>query len=256
LQAEYGDKGLVVLALSDEEAEKVGAYVDEMGLTIRVGSGSDAGNAYQVKGLPTTAVIDASGKLAWMGHPSSLSNGTVEAALKGAKPRSSNFLALQPSREFAGKVEAQAKASAQGKIGKAHAALKALAADAKATEEEKSDAAALISEIETHVGALREQSERFVKALDLVKALMIQDALAKEFAGAEIGTQAKVRADEIEKDPKLSKELAAAEAFDKLRESVSKLASSKKRDKFKEFAEKYKGTRAAERARSAASAKS
>lgn len=239
----------MVLALSDEDAEKVGAYVDEMGLTIRVGAGSQASGAFKVKGFPTTAVIDADGKLAWQGHPSSLSNGIVEDALKGAKPRSSNFLAFVPTESAGGRVAAQLKSIEQGKIGKAHAALLAFAADAKATETEKTDAAALAAAIDAHVAALMTQAERFVQSRDVLKSVTIYDALAKEFGAAQQGADAKSRAEAIRKDATLAKELAAAEAFEKTRDSVAKLGTSKARDKWKDFAEKHKGTRAGERAR-------
>ena len=242
----------MVLALSDEETEKVGAYVDEMGLTVRVGAGSQAAGAFKVKAFPTTAVIDADGKLVWQGSPGSLSNGIVEDALKGAKPRSSNFLAFAPTEAASGRVAAQLKSIEQGKLGKAHAALLAFAADAKATETEKSEAAALAGAIETHVTALMTQAERFTQSRDVFKSITIYDALAKEFGAAKSGADAKSKADEIRKDATLAKELAAAEAFEKTRESVAKLGTSKARDKWKDFAEKHKGTRAGERAQAMA----
>jgi hypothetical protein len=238
----------VVLALSDEGSELVGPYVDELGITVRVGAGSKANEAFKVKGYPSAAVIDAKGNLAWFGHPSSLSNGIVEDALKGAKPRSANFLAFLPKTAAEGRVAAQLKSIEQGKPGKAHAALTALAADAKATEAEKIGAAALVAEIDGHVGALVQQAERFTKALDVQKSVLIYEALAKEFGAAKHGADAKSKVEEIHKDAALSKELAAAEAFEKTRGSVAKLGTTKAREKWKEFAEKYKGTRAAERA--------
>lgn len=234
--------------MSDEDSAKVGAYVDEMGLTVRVGAGSKAGGDFKIKGYPTSAVIDAQGNVAWMGHPSSLSNGTVESALKGAKPRAGGFLSFTPTSPAEGRVEAQIKSIEQGKIAKAHAALVALAGDEKASEAERASATALAGEIDAHVGKLTTQAERFVKSRDVLKAVTVYEALAKEFGAAKAGADAKARLDEMRKDEALSKEIAAAEAFEKTRASASKLASSKARDKWRDFAEKYKGTRAAERA--------
>jgi hypothetical protein len=238
----------VVLAISDESADVVAPYVDELGLTIKVAAGSTSFGAYGVPHRPRTYLVDASGKLAWKGQPDALSNSAVEAALKGAKPRSSNFLAFAPSAEAEGRVAAQLKSIEQGKLGKAHAALTALAADDKATDAEKTGAAALVAEIDGHVGALVQQAERFTKARDVQKSVLIYDGLAKEFGAAKHGADAKAKADEIRKDATLSKELAAAEAFEKTRASVAKLGTTKAREKWKEFAEKYKGTRAGERA--------
>ena len=76
----------MVLAVSDEDAAKVGAYVDELGITLRVGAGSPSAGAYKIPGYPSSALIGPGGKLLWQGHPSELTNGEIEAALKGAKP--------------------------------------------------------------------------------------------------------------------------------------------------------------------------
>jgi len=219
-----------------------------MGLTVKVGAGSQAGGAFKIKGYPTTAVIDADGNVAWMGHPGSLSNSIVEDALKGAKPRAGSFLAFTPASVAEGRAAGQIKSIEQGKLGKAHAALLALSTDEKASEAEKTAANALIAEIDTHVGRLTTQAERFVKARDVLKAVTVYEALSKEFGAAKPGADAKARMDEIEKDAVLSKELAAAEAFEKTKSSVSKLATAKARGKWEDFAEKYKGTRAGERA--------
>ena len=238
----------MVLALSDEGADLVEPYVDEMGITVRVGAGSQAGNAFKIKGYPSSAVVNAEGKVIWQGHPSSLSKGTVEEALKGAKPRNTNMLAFAPQTAAEGRVAAHLKSVELGKLGKTHAALAALASDAKASDAEKASAAALSAEIEGHVGALLSQGERFVKSRDMLKAVLIYDTVAKEFGAAQPGADAKSKLDAIKADEKLSQELAAAEAFEKTKDSAAKLKGAKARDKWAEFAQKYKGTRAAERA--------
>lgn len=238
-----------MLAVSDEEHKLVADYVDQMNISsVRVASGTTSIGEYDIPGYPTTALIDPQGKIVWMGHPGSLSDGVVEGALKGAKPFNPNFLALAPSEPAAGRLAAIAKSMESGKLGKALGAAKGFDADPKATPEEKAGANKLAAEIDAYVGVLKAQGEQFVKSLDLIKALTVYDALTKDFAGMETGTAAKARIDEIKKDPKLSKELAAAEAFEKVREQASKLGSSKARDKYKEFAAKNKGTRAGERA--------
>lgn len=249
MQNEFGSKGLVVLALSDEDPKLVGDYVDQMNIaSVRVASGTTTIGEYDIPGYPTTALIDTQGKVIWMGHPGSLSDGMVEDALKGAKPFNASFLALTPSEPATGRLSAVAKSMETGKLGKALGAAKAFDADVKATAEEKAAATKLAGEIEAYLAVLNQQAEQFVKSRDLVKAVLVHETLAKEFAGMEVGNAAKARIDEIKKDKVLAKELAAAEAFEKVREQASKLGSSKARDKYKEFAEKNKGTRAGERA--------
>ncbi len=245
----------MVVALSDETPEKVAEYVDELGITVRVASGFSNVASYKIPGYPSATIIGPDGKVAWSGDPRSLSNGTVESALKDAKPRSSNFLAVAPSKEPSAKLAPVGKAMEQGKIGKALATLQGMATDGKSAAAEQAEAAALAAEIEGHVKLLNEQAEAFVASRSVLEGLTILDALSKELAAHELGTAAKARAAQIRKDPALAKELEAAEAFDKLRASVAKLSTSKAKDKYGEFVKKHEGTRAAERARTLANKK-
>ncbi|MBM3991709.1 MAG: hypothetical protein FJ298_11965 [Planctomycetes bacterium] len=242
----------MVLAVSDEDAAKVGAYVDELGITVRVGAGSPSSNAFKIRGYPSSALIGPGGKLLWQGHPSGLSKGDVEAALKGAKPLPSGFLAFAPTSAPEGRVAEQAKAIEQGKLAKAHAALSAFGSDAKATEAEKTSASALLGELDAHVASLVAAAERSAKNREPRTAITVYDALAKEFGSAAQGASAKSAAEAIRKDAVLAKELDAAEAFEKLRASTAKLATAKRRDKLVDFAEKWKGTKAGERAKAMA----
>ena len=63
--------------------------------------------------------------------------------LKGAKKRTSNFLAIPVAEEPAGRLAAQAKAMAAGNPGKALVALRAIEADEKSVEAEKTGATAV-----------------------------------------------------------------------------------------------------------------
>lgn len=249
LHDEYESKGLVILGLSDETADKVGAFVDEKGYTARIAHGSTAKGKYGVSGIPATFLVGPDGKLLWSGHPTELNNSLLEGALKNAKPRAGGMFAFTPNSAAEGRVTQHLKAVEEGKLGKSLAALTALTQDTKATEAEKAAATALMAEIDGHVAALMNQGERNMKSRDVLKAVTIYDALAKEFGASKPGSDAKAKLDEITKDATSAKELAAAEAFEKTKASVSKLGTGKARDKWKEFAEKHKGTRAAERAR-------
>lgn len=137
-----------------------------------------------------------------------------------------------------------------GNPGKALPALRAIADDAKATEAEKAGAATLIASIDDHVKLLNGQAEGYVSARDVIKGLTVFDALAKEFAGSPIGDAAKKRAEDIRKDAKLAREIEAAEAFGRAQEQAAKLGTTKAKAKFQEVVDKFKGTRAAERAAS------
>jgi hypothetical protein len=238
----------VVVAVSDEPDELVADYLDSMGIEIPVGAGSPASGKYGVKGIPHSVLIDPTGKVAWSGSPYSLSKGTVKAALKGARKRSANFLAIPVEGAATGRLAAPAKAMEAGSLGKALPALLAIADDAKATEAEQSEAKKLAASIEDYVKLLNAQAETFVSARDVLKGLLVLDTLAKEFSGSPIGDAAKKRAESIRKDEGLAREIAGAEAFQRAQEQAAKLGTTKAKAKYQDVVEKFKGTRAAERA--------
>jgi peroxiredoxin len=64
LQAEYRDQGLLILAITDEEAGVVRDFVQEHGVEYLnlIGTGEIA-EAYGVLGLPAAYLVDAEGQL-------------------------------------------------------------------------------------------------------------------------------------------------------------------------------------------------
>ena len=252
LDEEFRDDGLVVMALSDEESGTVGDYVDQLGITVKVAAGSNAGSSYGVSGIPAAVLIDPEGNVAWRGHPSSLSKGTVKSALKGArKPSSGGFLSVRPTFaiEDAGALENALEAADEGKLAKALEAAQALSKDEAAEQSDRDNAELFAMEIESHLSLLATQAESFVSRRDVLPALEVFEALAKEMKGHEAGDAAAKRLAEIAEDDELQAEIEAAEAFVKVKKKASKLSSRKALGLYEDFAEKYAGTRMAERAR-------
>lgn len=70
MQRQFQDKGIIVLALTDESKEKVSAFATQNRLPYIIGCNATATlDAYGIRGLPTMCVIDAEGKIAWRGQP-------------------------------------------------------------------------------------------------------------------------------------------------------------------------------------------
>ena len=69
MYAKYRDKGLVVLAVTDEGRGLVDKFIAETGAKhpILIES-SDSATAYRINGFPSTFLIDADGKIAWAGN--------------------------------------------------------------------------------------------------------------------------------------------------------------------------------------------
>lgn len=65
LYDEYKDKGLVVLAITDEEKGKVGPFIEQRNLTypVLLDGNHKANEEFKIEGLPRTFVYDREGKL-------------------------------------------------------------------------------------------------------------------------------------------------------------------------------------------------
>lgn len=239
--------------MSDEDDEKVSGYLDDLGITVRVAAGSTCKTDYGVNGIPDAVLIGADGVIAWRGHPGNLVKGEIEDALKGArKPPKTPWLAFRPSLEPTGALQGAVEATTEGELRKALAEARKVADDEEAAAADRASAETLAREIEEHGTLLSAQAAAMIARRDVLKAVDVYDALSKELKGSRPGDEAKERLNEIKKDPELQNEAKAAEALTKLHKSVARLSSSKQRGKYKEFAEKYKGTRAGDTARSKA----
>lgn len=250
-----------MLALSDESAGVVEPYVEERGLSLRIGVDSRTNSLYGVTGIPHSVLIDPEGQVVWRGHPGSLSNGKVKDALKGARKPGKNamleFSGTLPDEHAAALAASSGLAALQeqaraGELGKLMAGLSAFDTGNQAALE--AARAALLERATAHVSLLTRQAESAVKQLDVTVAVDVYSTLAKELAGRPEGTAAAARLKEIQSDERLKKELEAAEAFERTKKSAERLATSKQRKKYEDFAEKYSGTRAGRRAAALAAA--
>ncbi len=102
--------------------------------------------------------------------------------------------------------------------------------------------------IEEFAGLLNGQAAKMIERLEVRRAIEVYGAVAKELSGTGAGKIAKERLSAIQKDARLRKEVDAAEAYGKLQKSLERLSTSKQRKKLEDFAEKWKGTKAGERA--------
>jgi thiol-disulfide isomerase/thioredoxin len=65
----YKDKGLKIAGMTDEDSEKVRAFLKKIPIDYFIGTGSDSGRVYGVRGIPHAFVMDKNGVLVWQGHP-------------------------------------------------------------------------------------------------------------------------------------------------------------------------------------------
>ncbi len=243
----------MVLAISNEESDKVRKFVEGNGYTVRTAAGSPSSGEYGVSGIPASVLIDPKGTIIWRGSPFGLSDGKIKEALKGArKPLEREFLVLQPSLTPSEKLAGAFAAAKSGKLAGAQKQARPIADDSSVGESDRQAASDLVAQIEAHVQLLCRQAESALDRRDVSPALTVLSALADEFRGHEIGTQAAERVAAIGKDATLQAELKAGEALERARRTAAKLSTSKARKVYQDFAEKHAGTRAAERAKAMA----
>jgi len=136
MQKKYGhDKGVVLVALTDEDETKVKSFAKKNNINYIVGiSAKDVRGQFGVNGFPTAFVIDPNGKIAWKGHPAMGMDEAIEKALKKTPPKASGGLGnatgtaalakadeLYKSKEYAkalAEYEKVAKANKDSDIGK------------------------------------------------------------------------------------------------------------------------------------------
>ena len=71
VQNRYGDQGVVIVGVSNEDAETVQAFMqeNEMNYVVAIDEDSATFDAYGVSSIPRAFVVDLNGQVAWEGHP-------------------------------------------------------------------------------------------------------------------------------------------------------------------------------------------
>jgi thioredoxin-like negative regulator of GroEL len=89
LQEKYQSKGLSILAVTSEGASETEKWVASKGAKYPYAydKGGKLARHFGVRGIPHAVLVDASGTVAWKGHPGGLDDATLSAALRGALPK-------------------------------------------------------------------------------------------------------------------------------------------------------------------------
>ena len=82
LHDRWKGEDVVIVALTDEPADQVRKFVDDLKIRYIVGTDSLSGFDYAVDSIPHAFVIDGSGQIVWSGYPDSELDGAVAQAHK------------------------------------------------------------------------------------------------------------------------------------------------------------------------------
>ncbi len=94
LQRKYRDKNVVIVGISTEKMGVVKPFVDQRGAEMEYAVAVDSGqtvsagymDAFGRNTIPSAFVVDANGKIVWVGHPMADMDAVLERTLAGAPP--------------------------------------------------------------------------------------------------------------------------------------------------------------------------
>jgi thioredoxin-like negative regulator of GroEL len=169
MQEKFQDKGLSILAVTSEGASETEKWVASKGARYAYAydKGGKLARYFGVSGIPHAVLVDASGTVAWKGHPGALEEGTLQKALSGALPK--------PLWEWSGATKGVKSAL----LKRAYAS--ALQQAAKLSPED--DGPAIKSAIEALVKGRVEAMKGAYSAGDFFGAQQAASALQKELNG-------------------------------------------------------------------------
>lgn len=86
MQAKFQDKGLTILAVTDEGASETEKWVEAKGAKYAYAydKGGKLARHFGVQGIPHAVLVDASGTVVWTGHPGQLEESKLSSSLKGS----------------------------------------------------------------------------------------------------------------------------------------------------------------------------
>jgi peroxiredoxin len=240
LQTKYGDRGLTVLAVTNEERKPVDEFVGRLKATypVVIESGDMSKSWGLAKGFPTTYVVGADGKVVWKGNWADKAEDKI--SLLVAKALKSPRLPVR----FA----AQRDAAEAGRLGEAR---KPLAEELKAgtlSDTEKPLVEKMIAWIDAQYGEQLDAAVAAANAGKFYEADVEFERLAKECADIEIGKKAAEGRRQLRADPARVKEIDGGRALAAAQEKAKDLPAPKAIALYRDVVKKFKDTEAAKKA--------
>lgn len=240
LQEKYGAKGLTVISITNEPRGLVDKYIEETGATHPVViESSDSAASWGISGFPSSFLIAPDGKIAFAGHPSSVTDEMIENLLKDAR--------LFP--EVPKSLDGVVKKLEKDDFKSALAMLEKVLADEGASEEERASANELKAWIDWRATNGMESASAAAEKGDFYRAAQGYEDLAKVFKGTETGDSAQKALDELLGDKDKKREVDAGEQLAKAKDKAHDMSAKKAVKLFESLAKKYDGTMAGEEAR-------
>lgn len=250
LHAKYFDKGLRIVAISDEPASKLESIMiknHEAKFWIASDPGRSLLSVFGGGGIPHAYLIDATGKIVTNKHPGSMSESEIAGLLEGA-------FDAKLDRELHKSLKSLVKTYEKGQYGKAWAG-----AAKKAEDEDRAvaaDASYLKEQCEAVAGFHKKLVENAVGAKDYASAYDLLAEIGKAFSGMEIADWAAEQKKTLDGDQAVALEMKAWKAYLKAVGQERKAGGKEKKLKpaitsYKRIVKKYPDTRAGRMAQDA-----
>jgi hypothetical protein len=240
LQEKYGSQGLTVISITNEPRGLVDKYVEETGATHPVViESTDSSSSWGITGFPSSFLVGPDGKIAYAGHPSSVTNDMIEELLKDAR------LFPEVPKSLKGVVKKLEKDDFKSAI----SMLDKFLAKETISDEEKASATELKEWIDWRHTSAMEGAAASIEKGDYYRAAKAYEDLAKVFKGTDIGSQADDALKELLSDKDRKREVSAGEQLAKAKAKAADMSAKKAVKLFESLAKKYDGTVAGEEAR-------
>jgi hypothetical protein len=242
LHAKYRDKGVVILAVTNEGRGLVDKFVADHSsdhpIVIEEG---DSMAAFGGAGFPSSYLIDPDGNIAWVGHPGDLKDSQIEELLPRVRLAPVLPKKLAPAQKLLEKADyAGAKKALDGQL-----------AGTGLDEAERKAAEEALKWIADR-GASMLASAESAAASDPHAAAETLRRAAKSFDGLPDGEKADAALKALLADKGKKREIDAGDAWEKTRSRGKALKPEQAAAMFRAFAKQYEGTKAGTKAYDAA----
>lgn len=238
MHRKYGDKGLVVLGITDEAKSMVNKHIEKHSMEFPIAI-VDPGEerSYGVEGFPTSLLIDVDGTIVWRGHPAAFEQEFGEKRLEEM---------LQHTTTFPELPKAYAKVGTsleKGDYGKAWVEIdKALA------QKEVAELLPVKERLDAMANRHLEQATKLLAENAYGAANQTLTLVQQRFAGMPQAEDAAGRLAEIAGNKEAASDISAAERFADAMASWREGDFEKSLKALDSLAKRYPGTPTAERA--------
>ena len=239
LDAKYRERGLVVVAVTDEGRPLVERFIRETGAKHAILiEESDSVAAFGVTSFPSTFLIDADGRLAWAGHGADFEDRALRRLLGEVR-----VLPTLP-----GSLDSIRRSMEKKEFAAARRALESRIAAEGTPADEKQAAEKALRWIDTIAARMLDGAADARREGDGWTAAHALRRVAAQFRGLDSGDRAKAGLDDLMKDEALRREVEAGDAWERLEDRLPTLKPEQAAQSCRQFEQKWTGTRAARRA--------